>query len=104
MKTTSLLIAGLLALTLPVSAQYVTVGNPGNPNDQDYGYGTGFGAVATTYAIGTYEVTLNQYPRGPCSTSPERRLTVASVQVERSECWRDVRESRCAPGGCFSWP
>jgi len=60
MKTTSLLLASLLALTLPVSAQYVTVGNPGNPNDQDYGQGA-FGAVATTYAIGTYEVTLNQY-------------------------------------------
>ena len=50
----------LAALTLPVAAQYVTVGDPGNPNDQDYGSGA-FGAVATTYAIGTYEVTLNQY-------------------------------------------
>jgi len=46
----------LAALTLPVSAQYVTVGDPGNPNDS-----TGYGGVATTYAIGTYEVTLNQY-------------------------------------------
>lgn len=56
-----------VALSLPVSAQYVTVGNPGNPNDPDLGtifpgveY-TYHGAVAYTYAIGTYEVTLNQY-------------------------------------------
>ena len=40
------------ALTLDT----VTVGNPGNPDDA-----TGYGGVATTYAIGKYEVTLNQY-------------------------------------------
>ena len=34
----------------------VNIGNPGNPNDS-----TGYGTVATTYAIGKYEVTLNQY-------------------------------------------
>ena len=34
----------------------MTVGNPGNPDDA-----TGYGGVATTYAIGKYEVTLNQY-------------------------------------------
>lgn len=61
MNPTSLLLASLLALTLPVSAQYVTVGNPGNPYDQNYGGQGAFGAVATPYAIGTYEVTLNQY-------------------------------------------
>ena len=48
------------ALLGTAHAQFVTVGDPGNPNDQDYGPGA-FGAVATTYAIGTYEVTLNQY-------------------------------------------
>jgi len=61
MKTKALVLGTLplvllAALTLPASAQYVTVGDPGNPNDS-----TGYGAVATTYAIGTYEVTLNQY-------------------------------------------
>jgi formylglycine-generating enzyme len=57
---TILLLPLLVLAALPASAQYVTVGDPGNPNDQDYGPGA-FGAVATTYAIGTYEVTLNQY-------------------------------------------
>lgn len=41
------------------SAQFVTVGNPGNANDP--ATGNLYGGVATTYAIGTYEVTLNQY-------------------------------------------
>ena len=53
--------AAAVPTSLPAAAQYVTIGDPGNPNDQDYGNGTGFGAVATTYAIGTYEVTINQY-------------------------------------------
>ncbi len=39
------------ALTLDT----VTVGDPGNPDDA-----TGYGGVATTYAIGKYEVTINQ--------------------------------------------
>jgi formylglycine-generating enzyme required for sulfatase activity len=43
-----------------VTLETVTIGNPGNPNDQDYGSGA-FGSVAATYAIGKYEVTLNQY-------------------------------------------
>jgi sulfatase modifying factor 1 len=49
------------ALRADIGMQFVTVGDAGNPNDQDYGYGAGFGAVAATYAIGKYEVTLNQY-------------------------------------------
>ena len=59
MKTSRILHVSLLALLCAggtASAQFVNVGNPGNPNDS-----TGYGGVATTYAIGTYEVTLNQY-------------------------------------------
>jgi len=66
-KTKSILICSLTAAlvaaatTLPAAAQYVTVGDPGNPNDQNY-FGQGpFGAVTTTYAMGTYEVTISQY-------------------------------------------
>ncbi len=40
----------------PVTIQTVTVGNPGNAADS-----TGFGAVAYTYSIGTYDVTSSQY-------------------------------------------
>jgi formylglycine-generating enzyme required for sulfatase activity len=51
-------ICGLMAQ--PVSAAItipsVPVGNVGNAND-----GTGFGGVSYGYAIGTYEVTINQY-------------------------------------------
>ena len=39
-----------------LTMETVTVGNPGNPD-----HTTGYGGVATTYAIGKYEVTLNQY-------------------------------------------
>lgn len=42
----------------------MTVGDPGNPNDPvdyDSNPATNFGAVSYTYAIATYEVTLNQY-------------------------------------------
>lgn len=53
MKAKSILICSLTAAlvaaatSLPAAAQYVTVGNPGNPNDQNY-FGQGaFGAVAT---------------------------------------------------------
>ena len=45
-----------VATASPLTIDTVTVGDPGNPNDS-----TGQGAVATTYAIGKYEVTLNQY-------------------------------------------
>jgi formylglycine-generating enzyme required for sulfatase activity len=43
-----------------VTLETVTIGNPGNPNDQDYGSGA-FGSVGSPYAMGKYEVTLNQY-------------------------------------------
>jgi sulfatase modifying factor 1 len=39
-----------------VNIDYVTVGNPGNPNDT-----TGFGGVSYLYAIDKYEVTISQY-------------------------------------------
>ncbi len=65
MTTKSILLCSLTAAlvaaatTLPAVAQYVTIGDPGNPHDPVTG--NLYGAVATTYAIGTYEVTLNQY-------------------------------------------
>ncbi|MCE9611559.1 MAG: SUMF1/EgtB/PvdO family nonheme iron enzyme [Chthoniobacter sp.] len=47
------------AMTLPVAAQYVTVGDPGNSHDP--ATGGLYGGVGYTYAISTYEVTLDQY-------------------------------------------
>lgn len=57
-------LAGALALTvaLPahaVSIVTVTVGDPGNLNDP--AFGSRYGGVSYNYAIGKYEVTLNQY-------------------------------------------
>lgn len=43
-----------------VDIDFVVVGDPGNPNDQNYGNGV-FGAVANTFAIASHEVTLDQY-------------------------------------------
>ena len=62
MKTKPVLSTSILAMLCTAATasaltmETVTVGNPGNPNDS-----TGYGGVATTYAIGKYEVTLNQY-------------------------------------------
>jgi len=39
-----------------VTIDYVTVGNPGNPQDT-----TGYGVVGYVYKIGKYEVTISQY-------------------------------------------
>jgi len=39
-----------------VTIDWVTVGNPGNANDTD-----GYGAVANSYQIGKYDVTIQQY-------------------------------------------
>ena len=39
-----------------IEIDFVTVGNPGNANDD-----TGYGGVAYTYQIGKYEVTAGQY-------------------------------------------
>jgi len=56
----------LVVLTLSVTAaraatiEWVTVGDPGNAADQDYGDGQ-FGAVSVTYRIGKYEVTNTEY-------------------------------------------
>lgn len=49
---------GILATTTPaqISMSFVNVGNLGNANDS-----TGYGGVPYFYAIGMYEVTLNQY-------------------------------------------
>ena len=59
-----LLLPLLLLATVRAAGQFVTVGDPGNPNDPldyDNNPSTNYGAVGSTYAIGTYEVTLNQY-------------------------------------------
>ena len=60
MKRQAILICSISAVLLSaahaLTLDTVTVGNPGNPDDA-----TGYGGVATTYAIGKYEVTLNQY-------------------------------------------
>ena len=53
----ALLCAGATASALTLDI--VTIGNPGNPNDPLTG-GL-YGGVSSTYAIGKYEVTLNQY-------------------------------------------
>ncbi len=53
----ALFCAGATASALTIDT--VTVGNPGNPNDPLTG-GL-YGGVSETYAIGKYEVTLNQY-------------------------------------------
>jgi sulfatase modifying factor 1 len=54
-------LVGVLSASLTVPTQavlidWVTVGDPGNAADT-----TGYGAVADTYRIGTYEVTIQQY-------------------------------------------
>ena len=41
-----------------VTIDWVTVGNPGNANDT---IGAGYGAVASSYQIGKYDVTICQY-------------------------------------------
>jgi len=43
---------------LAISIDFVTVGNPGNAPDPNYG---GFGAISYSFAIGKYEVTNSQY-------------------------------------------
>ena len=48
--------AALVASSQALTIDTVTVGDSGNPNDS-----TGFGGVSYSYAIGKYEVTLNQY-------------------------------------------
>ena len=46
------------ALAAPITMDMVTVGNPGNANDTG---GTQNGAVAYSYQIGKYDVTIGQY-------------------------------------------
>jgi sulfatase modifying factor 1 len=46
------------ALAAPITIDMVTVGDPGNANDTG---GTGNGAVAYSYQIGKYDVTIGQY-------------------------------------------
>jgi hypothetical protein len=45
------------AVVHALNLDFVTIGNPGNPNDTS----TGYGDVSYEYEIGTYEVTLTQY-------------------------------------------
>jgi Sulfatase-modifying factor enzyme 1 len=64
MKTTALFLGFLSAVFLgaahaAITIQTVTIGDLGNPNDSTTG-GL-YGGVSSTYAIGTYEVTLLQY-------------------------------------------
>jgi len=54
--TAALLLANLTAPASAVTIDWVTVGNPGNSNDT-----TGYGAVAESYRIGKYDVTIQQY-------------------------------------------
>ena len=56
--TTPLAVFALLASTAQaVTIEIVPVGNPGNANDPE----TGYGSVADPYRIGKYEVTARQY-------------------------------------------
>ncbi|HSI10504.1 MAG TPA: SUMF1/EgtB/PvdO family nonheme iron enzyme [Chthoniobacter sp.] len=62
--TFATLLASPAALRADIGYQFVSVGNPGNANDTvtaSDGSGLSFGGVSYTYAIGTYDVTLNQY-------------------------------------------
>ena len=63
MKATALhivsLSAALLGTAHALTLDVVTIGDPGNPHDP--ATGGLYGGVAATYAIGKYEVTLNQY-------------------------------------------
>jgi formylglycine-generating enzyme required for sulfatase activity len=56
----AILLACSATVTEAVDIDWVTVGNPGNSADQDYGDGT-FGSVGYTYRIGKTEVTNDQY-------------------------------------------
>ena len=55
--TLTVLLASTTALRADIGYQFVTVGNPGNANDPASSYGE----VDYSYAIGQYDVTLNQY-------------------------------------------
>lgn len=68
MKTTRIITALFAIALAPLSAQalvnidFVAVGNPGNAADPlNSGSVPGIGSVADAFAIGKYEVTLNQY-------------------------------------------
>jgi formylglycine-generating enzyme required for sulfatase activity len=54
----ALLLASLTAPAHAVTIDMVTVGDPGNANDT---IGDGYGAVADSFQIGKYEVTIGQY-------------------------------------------
>ena len=63
MKAKAILICSistaLLSAAHALTLDTVTIGNPGNPHDP--ATGGLYGGVSYTYAIGKYEVTLNQY-------------------------------------------
>ena len=52
----SLCVFAFCSFAQAVSIDWVTVGNPGNANDD-----TGYGGVSDVYQISTYEVTAGQY-------------------------------------------
>jgi sulfatase modifying factor 1 len=56
--TLSALLFSVAAHAEPITYDMVTVGNPGNANDTG---GTNNGAVAYSYQIGKYDVTIGQY-------------------------------------------
>ncbi|WP_237705474.1 SUMF1/EgtB/PvdO family nonheme iron enzyme [Chthoniobacter flavus] len=62
--TFTALLAAPAVMHADIGYQFVTVGNPGNANDTvtaSDGSGLSFGGVSYTYAIGKYDVTLDQY-------------------------------------------
>ena len=90
----TILSASILALFLAsasradIGMQFVSVGNPGNPNDSSTG--SLYGGVGYSYAIGKYEVTLNQYteflnavadadPNGLYNSNMEGNLNIAGI-------------------------
>ena len=68
-----------------VTIDWITVGNPGNAADQDYGPGA-FGAVASTYRIGETEVTNDQYAEflNAVADADPNGLYVSSMDITRS--------------------
>ncbi len=95
LKTLSLWLAALAcllaapALAATITIDMVTVGNPGNANDTG---GTNNGAVAYSYQIGKYDVTIGQYteflnaadpngenPNGIYNASMATNLNIAGI-------------------------
>jgi formylglycine-generating enzyme required for sulfatase activity len=106
---THLVAASVLALSVAGPAQavdidWVTVGDPGNADDD-----TGYGAVAYTYRIGKYEVTNAQYTEflnavaaGDLYGSYNGNMGYGLGGITRSGSWGSYTYSAIA--GRESWP